>query len=137
MTDTHSIRVSVRVSADAHEADSQVAACGCLSVLLERCGPLAKPLAPAVLHAAPHIWRAGAGQPLLQMQVLSVLSRVVAVLGADSPAAAPVVVPVLGEAADAAGADAGTLMEDALILWQARGVSGPPFRCVVDAAGAV
>lgn len=59
---------SLSRAADAHEIDSQVTACSSLSVLLERCGALAKPLGPAVLQAAPHIWQAGEGQSLLRIQ---------------------------------------------------------------------
>jgi hypothetical protein len=108
-----------RLASAAAELDTAVQAFAAAAVIVDRLGEAVAPLAPAVLAAVPPLWAAGEGHALLRMQLLVTLTRLVVALGPASGAAWPVVLPLLGVAADPAGADAGSLLEDALLLWHA------------------
>jgi len=72
-----------------------------LNLIIERLGPEVRPFCDAILQLLPSVWRSAEGQSLLRIQVLAALQLLVNVLGTDSPAAYPLLVPLLQHSLDA------------------------------------
>ena len=130
---------SMLVTSD--ELDTQTQAFGLINLLIERLGSEVRPFCDAILSLLPGVWQAAEGQGLLRIQVLAALQLLLNVLGDGSPAAYPLLGPLLRQsldpsAADAAGGDhagsgggggggfgssgggaGGELLEDGLALW--------------------
>lgn len=94
---------------------------GLLNLIIERLGPDIMPHAGAVLPLLPAVWRDAADQSLLRIQVLCCLSLLVNVLGADSPCAYPLLLPLLGEALHPDSSQP-ELLEDGLGEWGVLGL---------------
>ncbi|KAL6777859.1 hypothetical protein ACKKBG_A15955 [Auxenochlorella protothecoides x Auxenochlorella symbiontica] len=101
---------------DATELDTQLQAFDYLNTLIDRLREGVVPHAPGLMRLLPAVWSGpGAAPPLLCMQALGTLSRVLCALGLDSPAVHPALLPALHAALDPS-ADCG-VHEDGLQTW--------------------
>ncbi|KAI8476158.1 MAG: armadillo-type protein [Monoraphidium minutum] len=71
-----------------------------LNLIIERLGPDVRPFCDGILQLLPRVWQAAEGQSLLRIQVLAALQLLVNVLGPDSPAAYPLLLPLLQHSLD-------------------------------------
>lgn len=119
----------LRLAATSAELDSAALALAAVAAAADRLREAVAPLAPALLAAVPALWAGAEGHALLRLQLLQTLCRFVSALGAASPAAWPVLVPLLAAAANPSGPEADALAEDALALWLSTlraAPAGPP-----------
>ncbi|RMZ54001.1 hypothetical protein APUTEX25_002578, partial [Auxenochlorella protothecoides] len=113
---------------DATELDTQLQAFDYLNTLIGRLREGVVPHAPGLMRLLPAVWSGpGAASPLLCMQALGTLSRVLCALGLDSPAVHPALLPALHAALDPS-ADCG-VCEDGLQTWLVA------LRCSPDLPG--
>ncbi|CAG9463738.1 unnamed protein product [Pedinophyceae sp. YPF-701] len=97
--------------------DAQVQAFALICLVIERQGEDIRPHAGGLLEMLPQVWAEADGQPLLRMQVLVALGRLVSALGPASGQALPVVLPLLRVALDVTNDASLSLVEDGLLLW--------------------
>ena len=101
----------------AAEFDTQLRVFGLFNAVIDRLADGVKPYAGGLMALLPGVWAAAEGHSLLRMQVLLALQRLVNALGAESPAAYPLVLPVLRICTDPGQPDELNLLEDGLQLW--------------------
>lgn len=106
-----------------------------LNSVIDRLADGAAPFAPGLLALLPGVWaQAVAAAPLLGMQVLGTLARLVFALGPGSPGAYSLLVPALRAALVPAG-DPG-LLEDGLQTWLVA-LRCAPGRCALGTGPAL
>ena len=108
-----------------------------LNAIVDRLPPdAAAAHAAPILASLPRLWdgAAGGAAPLLRSAVAASVARVAVALGPASPAAYPVLLPVLAASLDPSSPDAAILVEDGLALWVCALRAAPP---TADAAGAL
>ena len=99
------------------ELDTQVQVFSFISLVTERMADGIRPYAAQLLQATPAVWQLGEGQPLLRVQILLTLAKLVNALGIESHVAYPIVLPILKYVTDPSNDDALNLLEDGLALW--------------------
>eukprot|EP00879_Flechtneria_rotunda_P025885 GHRR01027540.1.p1 GENE.GHRR01027540.1~~GHRR01027540.1.p1 ORF type:complete len:987 (+),score=414.93 GHRR01027540.1:174-3134(+) len=116
--------------ATSQELDTQTQVFGLMNLIIDRLGPDIKPHVGTVMPLLPQTWLAAADQSLLRIQALCCLSLLVNVLGPDSPALYPVLLPMLRESLHP-DSHQPELLEDGLACWlvalrNAPGAAGDP-----------
>ncbi|CAI6002588.1 unnamed protein product, partial [Closterium sp. NIES-65] len=101
------------------EFDSQLQIVNVVSLIIERMGEKIVPLADKILSCLPQVWEQSEGQPLLRIQVMQALQRLIVSLGPQSPISYPLLFPILRYSTDISQPDELNMLEDGLQLWQA------------------
>lgn len=99
------------------QLDTQLQVFSFLALVTERMAEGIQPFAPQLLQAIPSIWGLGEGQPLLRVQVLLMLGKLVNALGPDSAISYPIVGPILRTVTNPESPDELHQLEDGLALW--------------------
>ncbi|KAK9844039.1 hypothetical protein WJX81_002691 [Elliptochloris bilobata] len=99
------------------EYDTQLQAFSLFNEVIERLADGIRPYADAILQLLPAVWHRAEGQPLLRIQVLTALQRLLNVLGPESVACYPLLLPLLRYCTDIDQPEELNLLEDGLQLW--------------------
>ncbi|KAG1675441.1 hypothetical protein FOA52_001739 [Chlamydomonas sp. UWO 241] len=100
----------------ADELDSQTASFNLMNLVIERMGDHIRPFVTPILQLMPQLWADAEGAPLVRIQVLLAMCRLVHTLGPESPACYALVLPPTSTSIDVSNPESLSLMEDGLAL---------------------
>jgi hypothetical protein len=100
----------------ADELDSQTASFNLMNLVIERMGDHIRPFVTPILQLMPQLWADAEGAPLVRIQVLLAMCRLVHTLGPESPACYALVLPPASASIDVSNPESLSLMEDGLAL---------------------
>ncbi len=113
----HLFQAAADLLASVNELDSQTQIFSLVNLVVDRLGAEITPHAQGLLSLLPAVWGAAEGQGLLRLQVLVAMTRLINALGMGSPAAYPVLLPMLQYALSLHEGGDVVLLEDGLSLW--------------------
>eukprot|EP00200_Dunaliella_tertiolecta_P006752 CAMPEP_0202339348 /NCGR_PEP_ID=MMETSP1126-20121109/1250_1 /ASSEMBLY_ACC=CAM_ASM_000457 /TAXON_ID=3047 /ORGANISM="Dunaliella tertiolecta, Strain CCMP1320" /LENGTH=1084 /DNA_ID=CAMNT_0048929889 /DNA_START=100 /DNA_END=3354 /DNA_ORIENTATION=- len=109
-----------------HEMDSHTHMFHLMNLVVERMGEGIKPHVPPLLQVLPQQWVSAEGQSHVRIQIISMLQRLINVLGVECTSAYPILSALLPYVLDPSQREAAMLLEDGLGLWLVALRNAPP-----------